>query len=56
MIDVPMARIFTAERTFQGKALSSFDAYACLPGTYLGHEAKPGRRDSANRGRPVMRW
>jgi len=51
-----MARIFTAERTLQGQALSSFGASACLPGTYLDHEMKPGRRDSADAGRPVVRW
>jgi len=56
IIIVPMARIFTAERTVQGQALSSFGASACSPGTYLDHEMKPGRRDSADAGRPVVRW
>jgi len=56
IIDVPMARMFIAERTFQGQALSSFGASACLPGIYLEHGAKPGRRDSANAGRLVVRW
>jgi hypothetical protein len=51
-----MARIFTAERRLQGQALSSFGAYACQPGRSLDHEAKPGRRDLANTGMPVVRW
>ena len=53
---VPMARIFTTERTLQGKALSSFGAYACLSGSRLHTELLPGRRDAANSGRPVVRW
>ena len=53
---VPMARILTAERTLQGQSLSSFGAYACQPGQCLDHEAKPGRRELANAGRPVVRW
>jgi len=56
IIDVPMARKLTAERTLQGQALSSFRALACLSGPYLDHEIKPGRRSSANTGRPVVRW
>ena len=55
-ISFPMARILTAERTLQGQALSSFGAYACQPGSRLHSELKPGRRDSANTGRPVVRW
>ena len=51
----PMARIFTAERTHQGRTLSRFGALACSPGRYLDHE-KPGRRELANAGRPVVRW
>lgn len=50
-----MARILTAETTLQGQALSSFGAYACQPGIRLDHEAKPGRRESANAGGPVVR-
>jgi hypothetical protein len=50
-----MARTFTAERTLQGRSLSSFGALACTPGQYLEHE-KPGRRELANAGRPVVRW
>jgi len=56
IIIVPMARIFTAERTLQGQALSSFGAYACQAGSRLHSELKPGRRDTANTGRPVVRW
>ena len=56
IIIVPMARIFTAERTLQGQALSSFGAYACQAGSRLHSELKPGRRDTANAGRPVLRW
>jgi hypothetical protein len=51
-----MARIFTAERTFQGRPLSSFGAFACTPGQHLDHEDQPGRRELANAGRPVVRW
>jgi len=51
-----MARILTAETSLQGQALSSFGAYACQPGMSLDHGAKPGRRESANAGRPVVRW
>jgi hypothetical protein len=51
-----MARTLTAETSLQGQALSSFGAYACRPGLDLDHEAKPGRRESANAGRPVVRW
>ena len=56
IITFPMARILTAERTLQGQALSSFGAYACQPGSRLHSELKPGRRDTANTGRPVVRW
>jgi hypothetical protein len=56
IIDVPMARIFTAERTLQGRSLSCFGALACTPGQYLGHEDQPGRRELADAGRPVVRW
>ena len=56
MIASPMARILTAERKLQGRSLSSFGALACTPGQYLDHEAKPGRRELANAGRPVVRW
>jgi len=55
IIIVPMARIFTAERTLQGQALSSFGALACLSGPCLDHEIKPERRSSAITGRPVVR-
>jgi hypothetical protein len=55
IIVVPMARKLFAERMFQGQALSSFGAFVCLPGTYLDHEIEPGRRDSADTGRPVVR-
>ena len=48
--------IFTAERTLQGRSLSSFGALACTPGQYLDHEDQPGRRELANAGRPVVRW
>jgi hypothetical protein len=51
-----MARIFTAERKLQGRSLSSFVALACASGQYLDHEAKPGRRELADAGRPVVRW
>ena len=34
----------------------SFGAYACQPGSSLDHEGKPGRREPANTGRPVVRW
>lgn len=53
---LPMARIFTAERMRGGQALSSFGAYACQPGSRLHSEPKPGRRDAANAGSPVVRW
>ncbi len=56
IVDVPMARIRTAERTLQGRSLSSFGALACTPGHYLDHEDQPGRRELANAGRPVVRW
>jgi hypothetical protein len=51
-----MARILTAERTLQGRTLSSFGALACPTGQYLKHEDQPGRRELANAGRPVVRW
>jgi len=51
-----MARILTAERMLRGQALSSFGEYARQAGRSLDHEAKPGRRDAANTGRPVERW
>ena len=50
-----MARNLTAETSLQGQALSGFGAYACQPGMSLDHEAKPGRRESANTGSPVVR-
>jgi hypothetical protein len=50
-----MARISSAERMLQGQPLSSFGVLACQPGSYLDHE-KPGRRDLAKAGRPVVRW
>ena len=50
-----MARNLTAETSLQGRALSGFGAYACQPGTDLDDEAKPGRRESANTGSPVVR-
>jgi hypothetical protein len=56
IIDIPMARMLTAERTLQGRTLSSFGALACTPGQYLDHEATPSRREPANAGRPVVRW
>jgi hypothetical protein len=56
IIGVPMARIRIAERTLQGRSLSSFGALACTPGRYLDHEDQPGRRELANAGRPVVRW
>jgi len=55
-IDVPMARIRIAERTLQGRSLSSFGALACTPGHFLEYEDQPGRRELANAGRPVMCW
>jgi hypothetical protein len=51
-----MARIRTAERTLQGRSLSSFGALACRLGQYLDHEDQPGRRELADAGRPVLRW
>jgi len=51
---VPMARILIAERTHQGPALPRFGALACPPGSHLDHE-KPGRRELAKAGRPVVR-
>jgi hypothetical protein len=51
-----MARALLTKRTLQGQALSSFDAFACLPGRYLVHEIKPARRCSAELGSPVERW
>ena len=54
-IITPMARNLTAETSLQGRALRGFGAYACQPGMGLDHEAKPGRRDSANTGTPVVR-
>jgi len=55
-IITPMARNLTAETSLQGQTLSGFGAYACQPGMGLDHEAKPGRRGSANTGSPVVRW
>jgi hypothetical protein len=49
-----MARILIAERTHQGPALPRFGALACPPGSHLDHE-KPGRRELAKAGRPVVR-
>ena len=54
-IITPMARNLTAETSLQGQALSGFGAYACQSGLGLEHEAKPGRRESANTGSPVVR-
>jgi hypothetical protein len=51
-----MARILTAAKTLRGTASLSFRAYACLPGQPLDHEQQPGRRESANTGRPDERW
>jgi len=51
-----MARIFIAERTLQGRSLSSFGALACPPGQHLDYEDHPGRRKHAKAGRPVVRW
>src|SRR6266545_6802487 len=56
IVDVPMARIRTAERTLRGRSLLSFGALACTPGQYLDHKDQPGRRELANAGRPVVRW
>jgi len=55
-INSPMARMFTAAKTLRGTASLSFRAYACLPGQSLDHEQRPGRRESANTGRPDARW
>jgi hypothetical protein len=55
-IDTPMARMLTAAKTLRGTASLSFRAYACLPGPSLDHEQRPGRRESANTGRPDARW
>lgn len=54
-IITPMARNLTAETSLQGQALLGFGAYVCQPGTSLDHEARPGRRDSANTCSPVVR-
>jgi hypothetical protein len=51
-----MARIRTAERTLQGRPLSSFGALACTPGQYLDREDQAERRELANAGRSVVRW
>jgi hypothetical protein len=51
-----MARTLTAETLLQGKALSSFGAYACQPGSSLDDEGTLGRRESADTGRLVVRW
>ncbi len=51
-----MAPILTAEPMLQDQALWSFGAYPCQAGRSLDHEAKPGRRDVADTGRPVVRW
>ena len=50
-----MARNLTAEMSLQGQALSGFGAYACQLGIGLDQEAKPGRRESATAGSPVVR-
>ena len=56
IVVVPMARIRVAERTLQGRSLSSFGALACSPGQHLDHEDQPGRRELAKAGSPVVRW
>jgi hypothetical protein len=51
-----MTRVRTTEGMLQGKALSSFGVLARMPGVFLDHEDKAGRRELADGGRPVARW
>jgi hypothetical protein len=51
-----MARLLTAERMLQGRALSSIGAPAYQPGSRLLSEPKPERRGAATTGRPAVRW
>jgi hypothetical protein len=52
----PMARFLTTETPLQGTAQSSFVASACPSRRWLGQEHQPGCRESANRGKPSVRW
>jgi hypothetical protein len=51
-----MARMFTAESLLREPTPSSFGAHACQPGSILGHEQTPDRRDAAKVGNPDERW
>jgi hypothetical protein len=52
----PMARMFTAESLLREPIPLSFGAHTCQPGSLLGHEQKPDRRDAAKVGNPDERW
>jgi hypothetical protein len=52
----PMARMFTAESLLREPTPSSFGAHTCQPGSRLGHEQTPDRRDAVTVGNPDERW
>jgi hypothetical protein len=52
----PMARMLTAEVLLRETTPLSFGARTCQPGSLLGHQQTPERRDAANVGIPDERW
>jgi hypothetical protein len=52
----PMARMFTAESLLREQTPSSFGARTCRPGSLLGHEQRPERREAVTVGIPDERW
>jgi hypothetical protein len=51
-----MARMFTAESLLREQTPSSFGARTCRPGSLLGHEQRPERREAVTVGNPDERW
>jgi hypothetical protein len=52
----PMARMFTAESLLREQIPLSFGARTCRPGSLLGHEQMPERREAVTVGNPDERW
>jgi hypothetical protein len=48
--------MFTAESLLREQAPLSFGAHACQPGSLLGHEERPERRETVTGGHPDERW
>src|SRR5579859_7457394 len=51
-----MTRSLTAAKVLRGLSSSSIGAYACRPGQPLDPEQLAGSRESADTGRPALRW